>query len=94
MWHWWMSSPAVGLETSTEYDWVLWIKHGHYELWLVPDDRPKGHSYSRFERVPNYAIKARQSRQRAYGVSFTKLERHLSSAKEFPRGPTSSQAWI
>jgi hypothetical protein len=36
--------PRVWLrDLSAEYDQVVWIKHGHYELWLAPGDRPKDH---------------------------------------------------
>jgi hypothetical protein len=30
-------------DLSPEYERVAWIKHGYYELWLAPGDRPKDH---------------------------------------------------
>lgn len=30
-------------DLSAEYEQVMWIKHGHYELWLAPGERPKDH---------------------------------------------------
>jgi hypothetical protein len=30
-------------DLSAEYDRVVWVEHGHYELWLAPGERPKDH---------------------------------------------------
>jgi len=36
--------PRLGLrDLSREYDEVVWVEHGHYELWLAPGERPKDH---------------------------------------------------
>jgi hypothetical protein len=36
--------PRLWLEDmSADYDEVVWIKPGNYELWLAPGERPKDH---------------------------------------------------
>lgn len=30
-------------DLSRDYDEVVWVEHGHYELWLAPGERTKDH---------------------------------------------------